>query len=473
MPGDEEKSEKVENILEKELETETLRIALSELSHDELLVLMDEVDAESRIRIFEGLEINKAGKLLETLPNELRKHIVSNADEEHVADALEKIPPDIATDLLLQASEEKRKSLLSKIEKSPRQDIERLLVYPRHSAGGIMNTDYVAVPQDLDCEQVLKAIKGATDAQTVEDIFVVDNDGKLVGRARLIDVISVEGDVPISTIADTKVLTVTPFVDQEEVANLWRMHNPRSIPVVSDAGKLLGIISSEDIIHVVHEEASEDIHKMAGATQIIHPLHTSIMNQIKARYPWLFLTLIGELFIAFVISRNFLGKLEQMVFLTSFLPAVMALGGNMGAQSSTIVVRALGMGTLSYKNFTRAIIHEGRAGFIIAVLLAAITFLVASSLGYMVGRSNPGFLGLSGVQSSGALLSHGCRVGLAVGIAMVIGMFMTSISGAAAPLILHKFKIEPAVACGPFVSLFNDLFGSVTYLIIATLLFPN
>lgn len=472
MPDDEEKSEKVENILEKELETETLRIALSEFSHEELLVLMDEVDAESRIRIFEGIEINKAGKLLETLPNELRKHIVLTADEDHVADALEKIPPDVATDLLLQAGDEKRKSLLSKIEKSPRQDIERLLVYPKHSAGGIMNTDYVAVPADWNCEQVLKAIRGATDAQTVEDIFVVEDDGKLISRARLIDVISVEGDVLISTLADTRLLTVTPLVDQEEVANIWRMHNPRSLPVVSDGGKLLGVISSEDIIHVVHEEASEDIHKMAGATQIIHPLHTAVMNQVKARYPWLFLTLIGELFIAFVISRNFLGKLEQMVFLASFLPPVMALGGNMGSQSSTIIVRALGMGTISEKNFTRVVIHEGRAGLIIAILLGAIAFLVASGLGYMVGAGNPGFIGIKGACDSAAVLSQSVMVGIAVGIAMVVGMFMTSVAGTIEPLILHRFKIDPAVACGPFISFFNDLFGSITYLLIASLMFP-
>jgi magnesium transporter len=243
--------------------------------------------------------------------------------------------------------------------------------------------------------------------------------------------------------------TAHPFDDQEVVAQRMLRSQMPAMPIVDDRGKLLGVVALQDALNILQQEASEDIHLIAG-TNVVDSLHTPTMVRLRLRLPWLFLTLAGELFIALVIAKIFKPTLEKAVVLSAFIPAITATGGNVGLQATTIIVRGLGMGTIREAHFWKVLFAEMRLG----CLLGLSCGLVAGITANLIEITNP----------------EAFKIGLSVFLAMVSSTIATSLMGALEPIVLHKFKFDPATACGPFVTMFNDLFGSVIYLLIAMLM---
>jgi cation transporter-like permease len=219
--------------------------------------------------------------------------------------------------------------------------------------------------------------------------------------------------------------------------------------VVGRDGKLLGIVTPHDALSILHVKASEDIHMMAG-TNVVDSLHTPTVTRLKLRLPWLMLTLAGELFIALVIAKIFQPTLQRAVVLTAFMPAIMATGGNVGLQATTIIVRGLGMGTIRQGQLLRVLVSEMRLG----ILLGIACGIAAGVSSYLIESAHPEAL----------------KIGLAVSLAMISAASATSLGGALGPFLLHRLGRDPATACGPFVTMFNDLFGAVVYLFIAMLM---
>jgi magnesium transporter len=212
---------------------------------------------------------------------------------------------------------------------------------------------------------------------------------------------------------------------------------------------MLGVVTLQDIVEVIQQEASEDMHKMAGSV-VVDSLTTPTLVRYRMRLPWILLTLGGELFIALVISKVFRETLERAAVLAAFMPAIAAAGGNVGLQSTTLIVRGLGMGTIRMSQFMRVLWTELRLG----VLLGVTCGLAAAVVAILLERGNP---------------SVG-KLGISVFLAMVSATGATSIVGAVEPMVLHRLKFDPATACGPFVTMFNDLFGTSVYFLIATLM---
>jgi magnesium transporter len=237
-------------------------------------------------------------------------------------------------------------------------------------------------------------------------------------------------------------------VDQEEVAKLAQKYRLRHVPVVDGEMKLLGVVTLQDIIDVIQHEASEDIMKMAGG--VVDSLHTPTIVRFRMRLPWLFLTLGGELFIALVISKVFRATLERAAILAAFMPAIAATGGNVGLQSTSLIIRGLGMGTIRTGQFFKVLVAEMRLGSLLGLTCGIAAALMAS----LIEIHNPSAF----------------KLGVAVFLAMVSATSATSLVGAAEPLILHRLKFDPATASGPFVTMFNDLFGTTIYFFIAMLL---
>jgi magnesium transporter len=242
---------------------------------------------------------------------------------------------------------------------------------------------------------------------------------------------------------------VGPTTGQEEVARLAQKYRIRAVPVVDPDMKMLGVVTLQDILEVIQHEASEDMHKMAGSVDI-DSMGAPTFLRYKRRLPWILLTLGGELFIAVVISKIFRATLEKTAVLAAFMPAIAAAGGNVGLQSTTLIVRGLGMGTIRTSQIFRVIWTELRLGLLLGVTCG----LVASAVAMLIERRYP---------------SVG-KLGIAVFLAMISATGATSIVGAAEPMVLHKFNFDPATACGPFVTMFNDLFRTSVYFLIAMLL---
>lgn len=425
---------------------------LSSVHPSEIAGILQSLDPEDYQRILEALDAEKASEVILELDPEHREEILGELDAEKIAEIVEEMYSDDAADLIGELPEQTASSVLSKMDPEGLRDVEPLLKYPDDSAGGIMQTELVKVNDKFTVRDTINWIRLIADE--VEDfyrIFVTDDDDRLLGQISIRKLILATPGTSVSDIMEPVEVTLTPYLDQEDVAKLFRKYDILSAPVVDDRGVLLGRITADDILDVITEEASEDMLQMAGVGETLHPIFTPTRTRIELRIPWLLMTLVGELFIAFIIVYAFEPTLKKVAILAAFMPAIMATGGNVGLQTTTIVIRSLGMGTINIKQILRIIFLEVRVG----ITLGVICGLIAAFIGGLISYNEPEVV----------------KIAIAVFIAMVSATMATSFIGVAGPLILHKLKFDPAAASGPFLTMFNDIFGSVFYLFIAMLIF--
>jgi len=430
---------------------ESIREALSNIHPSEIATILQNFNPDDYTKILEALDNETASEVILELDPEQREDILEDFDADKIADIADEMDSDDAADLLGELPEQTAKSVLDKMDPEEAKDVKPLLKYPEDTAGGIMQTELVKVSQNSTVRDTINWIR--TIADEVEDfqlVFVTDDQDKLLGQISLSKLILATPNTTLTDIMEPVEVTTTPYIDQEEVAKIFQKYDVLSLPVVDSRDVLLGRITADDILDVISEEASEDMLQMAGVGYNLHPLYTPTATRIKLRTPWLLLTLIGELFIAFIIVYAFQPTLEKVAILAAFMPAIMATGGNVGLQTTTIIIRSLGMGTISVKQMFKLVISEMKVG----LALGLICGLIAALIGALISYNQP----------------EVARLALAVFIAMVSATLATSFIGVAAPLLLDKFDFDPAAASGPFLTMFNDIFGSVFYLFIAMLI---
>lgn len=429
-----------------------IKEALSDIHPLEIAEILLNFDPADHPRILDALDNETASEVILELDPEQREDILEDFDAEKIADIADEMDSDDAADLLGELPEQTAKTVLDKMDPEEAKDVKPLLKYPEDTAGGIMQTELVKVSQNSTVRDTINWIRLIADE--VEDfqlVFVTDDQDKLLGQISLTKLVLASPSTNVTNIMEPVEVTTTPYIDQEEVAKIFQKYDILSLPVVDSREVLLGRITADDILDVISEEASEDLLQMAGVGDSLHPMYTPTATRIRLRTPWLLLTLIGELFIAFIIVYAFQPTLEKVAILAAFMPAIMATGGNVGLQTTTIIIRSLGMGTINVKQMFKLIISEMKVGLALGLICGSIAALI------------------------GALISYGqpevVRLALAVFIAMVSATLATSFIGVAGPLILDKLDFDPAAASGPFLTMFNDIFGSVFYLFIAMLIF--
>jgi len=430
---------------------EGIREALSKIHPSEIASILQSFDPDDHLKILEALDNETASEVILELDPEQREDILEDLDAEKIADIADEMDSDDAADLLGELPEQTAKTVLDKMDPEEAKDVKPLLKYPDDTAGGIMQTELVKVSQKSTVQDTINWIRLISDE--VEDfhlIFVTDDQDKLIGQISLSKLIIATPSSKADKVMEPVEVTVTPYIDQEEVAKIFQKYDVISLPVVDGIGVLLGRITADDILDVITEEASEDMLQMAGVGDSLHPIYTPTKTRIQLRAPWLLLTLIGELFIAFIIVYAFQPTLEKVAILAAFMPAIMATGGNVGLQTSTIIIRSLGMGTINLKQMLKLVISEMKVGLALGLMCGIIAAIIGALISYN--------------QPQVAMLA------LAVFIAMVSATLATSFIGVAAPLLLHKLDYDPAAASGPFLTMFNDIFGSVFYLFIAMLI---
>ncbi len=370
--------------------------------------------------------------LVDDLSASFMAGIVTRMASDDAADLLEALPEEIAHDIR------------THMEADDRHEVEELLKYDPQTAGGIMSPDFMYLDEDLTVEEAIKKVqKRSEEKEMVFYLYITHGDGQLTGVLSLRELLLHPMHRQLKNIMNANVISVTTDTDQEEVAHVVSQYNLLAVPVVDATFKLVGIVTVDDIIDVLREEATEDFLQMAGAGKeqeiLLKPLHKKIM----LRAPWLLASWVGGVGAMFIIN-SFSGELQKVLALASFIPIIAGMGGNIATQSSSIIVRGLATGRVNLNHFFAIIVKE----FILGIALG-------SSFGLLLG-----------------LLAHfkyqsPVYLGLVVGLAVFLVMTMAATVGTTVPLILKKFHVDPAVATGPFITTTIDVLGVTLYFSIA------
>tara|TARA_B110001469_G_scaffold37235_1_gene37194 strand:- start:5936 stop:7285 length:1350 start_codon:yes stop_codon:yes gene_type:complete len=417
----------------------------AEVHYADIAEVLDEIKFEEAVYIIKLLDSETTSAVLMETDEDTREKILKNLTAKEIANEISELDSDDAADMIAELPEERQEAVMSKIEDEEHvKEIEELLSYDENSAGGLMAKELVQVNENWT---VLKCVKEmriqAEEVTRVHSIYVVDDAGKLKGRLSLKDLLVASTRTPISEIYIPKVDFVNVIDGAEDVANIMRKYDLEAIPVVDDHQILLGRITIDDIVDVIKEEADKDYQMAAGITQDVEA-DDSILELTKARLPWLFLGLLGGIG-AFIIMEGFHGVFEKYAALFFFTPLIAAMAGNVGVQSSAIIVQGLANDDIKGSINSR-LLKEMLLAALNGIILALFLFL---------------FVWLS--QGKIALA-------IAISVSLVVVIIVAGLIGTFVPLFLNKRGIDPAIATGPFITTSNDIFGILIYFMIAKMI---
>ena len=416
-----------------------------ELHHADVAEILEELNFGQATYIIKLLDSKKTSDVLMELDDDYREKILKNLSTKEIAEEVEELDTDDATDIIAELSEERQKSVISKIEdKDHKADIKELLKYDDDSAGGLMAKELIKVNENWSVTRCVKEMRlQASEVSREHSIYVVDNNDELLGRLSLKDLLVADPKSNIKSIYISKVDFVNVNDTAEHVASIMQKYDLGAIPVVDKNQKLLGRITIDDIVDLIKEEAEKDYQLAAGITQDVD-VDDSIYKLSWARLPWLFLGLLGGIGAAAVMG-SFDEVLLQHKILFYFTPLIAAMAGNVGVQSSAIIVQGLANNDIKdsinnrlYKETLLSILN----GIILAIFLFGFIFLWRNEI----------------------------DIALAISLSLVVVIIVAGIIGTFIPLFLNKRGIDPAIATGPFITTSNDIFGILIYFLIAKLI---
>ena len=414
---------------------------LNKLHIADVADVISHLEAEEGQKILNMLKPEVTAEVLNEVDSVLAKELVQTMSPMRLSKMLDTMPPDDAADILQYLPEEDHLKVLAEMTEEEAEEVEELIQYDKDTAGGIMTTEFVSFYEDTTAAEALEHLRKNIDAEASYYIYTTDREDHLRGVVTLKELIMAEPDKRLKAVMTSDIISVRPDSDQEYVANLVAKYDLLAMPVTDASNRLLGIITVDDIIDVIREEATEDAYKSVGTTED-ELLTKSAFSVAKIRLPWLITTLLGGLICVFVVSR-FKFVLEQIIALAFFMPIVAAMGGNIGIQSSTIVVRGLATGIIDTKKVWKMLLREIRIGAIMGL-----------ACGVIVG-------------AVGMLWQGQMAFGLVLSIAMFMAIIVAATIGAFMPLVFNKFNIDPAIATGPFVTTANDITGMLIYFSLA------
>jgi magnesium transporter len=373
--------------------------------------------------------------------------VLKNQKPEKIARIVEHMESDDAAELVRLLPDEISDSVLGIISNQGGEisEVEQLLNYEEYTAGSIMNTSYFSLNEDTTVKEATKSLHGAENVDMVFYLYVTDNDNRLVGVISLRQLILNPPEKKLYEIMTSEVISVSTHEEQETVARIVEKYDLLAIPVVDDFNTLIGIITVDDVIDIIREEATEDIYMMVGSSDDELMFANKAMKIAKVRLPWLIITFIGSI-VASIVLTYFQGKDSHFDILVPFVPIIMAMAGNAGSQSATILIRGVALGKVSAIDIVPVMLKEMRVGMIMGV-----------TIGVLLGIIAP-------------LWSGEPVIGLVVGSAMFFAMVIATFSGTFVPATLIRFNFDPAVASSPFISMLNDILGLTIYFSVSLVL---
>ena len=437
--------ERIEQLVE-ERNNEELKLHLEELHHADIAEILDEISLDDATYVIKLLESDKTAEVLMELDEDDRDKIINNLSAKEIAEEIEEMDTDDAADIVAELSDHLKQSVISHIEDEEHADnIVELLRYDEDSAGGLMAKELVKVNENWRVTGCMSEMREQAEEVTrVHSIYVVDNKDRLKGRLSLKDLLTASSDAQISDIYIDKVDYVSVHTPGDEVARIMQKYDLEAIPVINEMGRLVGRITVDDIIDFIKEEAEKDYQMAAGISEDVEA-DDSVWQLTRARLPWLILALIGG-FVSVKVLGTFDAAMEKHGELFFFVPLIAAMAGNVGVQSSAIVLQGLANQSLKGSLFKR-LIKE--------VLLSLLNGAVLAILLIVGGMF---------------LLNLNLDFGLTVGISLISVIIIASLIGTFVPIILDKQGIDPAMATGPFITTSNDICGILIYFTIAKLI---
>jgi magnesium transporter len=420
--------------------------------------IVDKTHAADLSIIFRSLPLFDQSRLFNMIADKTKKGIVlSEMDEDaylelsakipidELADIFENLPSDDVAGLIDMLPEDVSDAILKKMQKEDVEEVADLLSFADDTAGRIMTPDFIALSEDTTAKGAIASLqKEYSDVEMPFYLYVVDEYGKLVGVSSLRQLVVVPPDTPLKNFMVTDVFSVKTDMDQEEVAKLVARYDILAVPVVDEKNRLVGIVTVDDVIDIFRTEATEDILKMAGVGEE-YVETKSILKSTRIRLPWLFASCIGGV-VAIVIIGRFEHVLSQVAYLAAFIPVIMGMGGNIGTQSSTIVVRGLATGRLNVRDLWHVVVKELCIGLILGVVYGLLIAAVAQ------------------------VSYHTLMLAISVGFALMSSMAIAALVGSFVPMVMARLNVDPAVATGPFVTTAIDIISVFFYFMLASTL---
>ncbi len=433
-----------------------LRNILADLYDFDISVIIDNLkDDDDAFYLFNLLDDETAGEVILEISDDRREHFTEKLSGEKISGIVSEMESDDATDFVSELEEEKQEEVLEKLDKLDTEDyreVKELLAYDENTAGGIMAKEFIAVKGNMTVAEAVKVVQERGDEiDQFYNLWVVDNDNRLSGIMSLKRlVISMQNpNTPVKDVMNPDVLYVNAETDQEEVSKMFRSYDLVSMPVVDKEMRVIGRITSDDVMDVMEEEYSEDVARLTGTDS--EELERKSPFQIaRMRLPWLMITLMIELIAVFVVKSHD-EILEKVILLAAFMPIISAISGNTGLQSAAIVVRGLDTGIVNLKRWWRPLIKQFKTTLVI---------------GFVIGLS----VGIIGYLISDA---HHLGFSASVGISMFISVNIAGIVGTLAPMISKRIGFDPAITSGPFETAFQDVVGISIFLSVSTYLLSH
>lgn len=408
---------------------------LSDLDPDEIRTVIDMLFAQQR-----------AADVLSELPPDLFRRVVEAVGDERLGAALARLPTDDMANLVTELPDERREAVIARLPEERREHLRQIEVYPEQSAGRVMTTDFVALDANMTAQEAIDFVRArgvAHDAESVLYLYVVDDDGRLRGVVPIRRLVTAAPDRRCGELMIPDAIRVRADTDQEQAAAIVARYNLLALPVTDDDDHMLGVITVDDVIDVIREEATEDIYHLAGLHEE-ERIYTPVMLSVRKRLPWMVVNL-ATCFLAAGVVGLFERAIEQVVLLAVFMPVVAGMAGNAGIQSLTVVARGIALGEAELSSAGRAVLNQSLVG----LLVGAATGAAAAGIAAWWGTSPV--------------------MGLVVFAAIVVSMTVASLSGAGVPLVLKALGQDPALGSGVIVTTFTDAVGFFSFLGIATL----
>lgn len=435
----------IENLIEEKKYAEIKQI-LNKMNDYDIAEIFEDLPTTEQLKIFRLLQKDIAADVFSYMETDTQSKLITLLSEKEAVDIINDMASDDAADLMDEIPANVVSRLLNKVDPEARRDINGLLNYPDDSAGSIMTTEYMDLKEENTIEDAIKKIKREyDDKETIDICFVTDKSRKLIGTVKLKDLVLNDEDKLIKEIMDDDIMSVNTLMDQEKVAQIIQDYDLTSIPVVDSENKLVGIITIDDVIDIIEEEATEDIEKMAAITPTEKPyLKLNVLDLYKSRIPWLLLLMISATFTGKII-QHYEAALASYVVLTSFIPMLMDTGGNAGGQSSVTIIRGLSLNDIEYKDTLKVIWKEIRVA-----VLAGLTLAVANFIKLLL---------IDKVTAS---------VALVVCLTLIVTVIIAKIIGCSLPILAKKIGFDPAVMASPFITTIVDAISLIVYFQIAT-----
>ena len=423
-----------------------LRQKVAEMNTADVAAILEEMEEEELLKVFRILPKSMAADVFSYLEVDHQQMIITSLSDKEAANIIDNLMADDATDLLEEMPANVVKKLLANASADTRRDINHLLRYPEDSAGSIMTVEYVDLKENMTVQDAINRIRQVgVDSETINICYVLDAKRTLVGTVALRYLLITPPDAVIGEMMHENVVFINTMMDQEEVARQFQKYDFTAMPVVDNENRLVGIITVDDIVDILQEEATEDIEKMAAIVPTDKPyMKTTVFETWKKRIPWLLLLMISATFTGSIIT-SFEDALSACVVLTAYIPMLMDTGGNAGGQARVTIIRGLSLNEIEFKDAFKVVWKEARVAVLCGLTLAAANFVKL-------------------------LLFDRVTIAVAavVCLTLVAAVFIAKIIGCLLPMLAKKIGFDPAVMASPFITTIVDALSLLIYFSIAT-----